>query len=563
MAYCVNPACPNPENLVNTQQCQACGSSLLLQDKYEVVQALGQGGFGATFIAKNMVLPGTPQCVIKQLRPNATDSAVMDMARDLFRREAKTLGKIGSHPQIPTLLDYFEQGREFYLVQEFISGLTLQQEVKENGPFTEAGARQFLSEILPLIQYIHSQQVIHRDIKPANIIRRNQDRKLVLIDFGAVKDQVNPNVASLSEQTALTSYAIGTPGYAPPEQMAMRPVYSSDIYAMGVTCLYLITGKSPKDLNYNPATGEMDWRKSVDVSDSFANVLIKMLEVSVKHRYQTANEVLKALDMEPYLESLAQGMIKPGATPDKTTTQTKGATRWQAPGTTGSSSKLGERQGGDSRKASAARMAESIRARRNAKSLGESTQVFTPPSNRPRRPAANNTRSGTGSSRDGSASKAGRTGYQGEKVLKPKRMTAAPVQQAYAKGNMDFTSHDLSNQDFKRFNLAGANLHSARMENSNLCNADLSEANLGRTNLCKAALRDAKLVRAYMNYTDLIGADLRGADLSYAHMSNANLRGANLSGANLTGARVNEEQLEMAKLSWSTTLPNGKRNGFW
>ena len=323
MVYCVNPACPNPENLVNTNLCQACGNKLLLQDKYEVVQTLGQGGFGATFIAKNVGLPGSPQCVIKQLRPSGSAAGVMEMARDLFRREAKTLGKIGSHPQIPTLLDYFEQGNEFYLVQEFVSGLTLQQEVKQNGPFTEAGARQFLSEILPLIQYIHSQQVIHRDIKPANIIRRNQDRKLVLIDFGAVKDQVNPNVASLSEQTALTSYAIGTPGYAPPEQMAMRPVYSSDIYALGVTSLYLLTGKSPKDLNYNPATGEMEWRRSIDISDTFANVLAKMLEMSVKYRYQTANEVLKALDMEPYLESLAQGMIKPSTAGDKTAAQAK------------------------------------------------------------------------------------------------------------------------------------------------------------------------------------------------------------------------------------------------
>lgn len=541
MAYCVNPACPNPENLVNTNLCQACGSKLLLQDKYEVIHTLGQGGFGATFIAKNIGLPGCPQCVIKQLRPNATAPAVLDMARELFRREAKTLGKIGSHPQIPTLLDYFEQGTEFYLVQEFISGLTLQQEVKDNGPFTEAGVRQFLSEILPLIQYIHSQQVIHRDIKPANIIRRNQDRKLVLIDFGAVKDQVNPNVASLSEQTALTSYAIGTPGYAPPEQMAMRPVYSSDIYALGVTCLYLLTGRSPKDLNYNPATGEMNWLSSVDVSDSFAQVMLKMLEVSVKHRYQTANEVLKALDMEPYLESLAQSMIKPTPnSPDKTTGQTKGATRWQ---------------GGGARNVSPSRMADSIRARRN-RSPGETTQVFSTPSTaKPRRPATPTQPSDSGKDKTRISG--------GERIKPPKRLTPAQVQQTYAKGNLDFASHDLSNQDFQRFNLVGANLHSTRLEGANLCNADLSEANLGRTNLCKAALRDAKLVRAYMNYTDLIGADLRGADLSYAHMSNANLRGANLSGANLTGAKVNEDQLALAKISWNTVMPNGKRNGLW
>ena len=558
MVYCVNPACPNPENLVNTNLCQACGNKLLLQDKYEVVQTLGQGGFGATFIAKNVGLPGAPQCVIKQLRPSANAAAVMEMARDLFRREAKTLGKIGSHPQIPTLLDYFEQGNEFYLVQEFVSGLTLQQEVKQNGPFTEAGARQFLSEILPLIQYIHSQQVIHRDIKPANIIRRNQARKLVLIDFGAVKDQVNPNVASLSEQTALTSYAIGTPGYAPPEQMAMRPVYSSDIYALGVTCLYLITGKSPKDLNYNPGTGEMEWRKSVDISDTFANVLSKMLEMSVKYRYQTANEVLKALDMEPYLESLAQSMIKPSMGGDKTVGQSKGATRWQPGDRTG--------RGGGSSASSASRMADSIRARR-ARPVGsdgrpESTQVFATPQ-KPRRPPTPSPGQTGSADKTGEGTKGKNTDFKGERVAPLKRLTPAQVQQNYAKGNLDFTSHDLGNLDFQRFNLAGANLHSARMEEANLCNADLSEANLGRTNLCKARLRDAKLVRAYMNYTDLINADLRGADLSYAHMSNANLRGANLAGANLTGAKVNDDQLALAKVAWNTIMPNGKRNGLW
>ena len=114
------------------------------------------------------------------------------MARELFARKTETLGKIGNHPQLPRLLDYFEQSQQFYFIQEYVSGNNLQQEVKQNGPFTEAGIRQFLSEILPMLEYLHSHQVIHRDIKPANIIRGEQDRKLVLIDFGAVKNQVNP-----------------------------------------------------------------------------------------------------------------------------------------------------------------------------------------------------------------------------------------------------------------------------------------------------------------------------------------------------------------------------------
>ncbi|HEY9805088.1 MAG TPA: serine/threonine-protein kinase, partial [Candidatus Obscuribacterales bacterium] len=276
--------------------CQACGSKLLLRDRYRISQSLGQGGFGATFLAIDESLPGEPSCVLKQLRPTSTAPHVLQMARELFRREAKTLGKIGSHPQVPRLLDYFEANQEFYLVQEYISGSTLQQEVKKGGPLSEAGVKQFLSELLPVLQYIHSQQVIHRDIKPANLIRRTQDAKLVLIDFGAVKDQVSQTSSSVTDQTALTAYAIGTPGYAPPEQMAMRPVYASDIYAVGVTCIYLLTGKSPKDLDYDPATGELLWEKHVHVSEHFAGVLRKMLEVSVRHRFQNAAEILRALD---------------------------------------------------------------------------------------------------------------------------------------------------------------------------------------------------------------------------------------------------------------------------
>lgn len=134
MSYCLNPACPSPENLTHTEFCQACGSNLLLRDRYRIIQALGQGGFGATFLATNESLPGKPSCVIKQLRPNATAPHVMEMARELFAREAATLGRIGNHPQIPSLLDYFEEGAIFYLVQEYVSGLTLQQEIKASGP---------------------------------------------------------------------------------------------------------------------------------------------------------------------------------------------------------------------------------------------------------------------------------------------------------------------------------------------------------------------------------------------------------------------------------------------
>jgi serine/threonine-protein kinase len=157
--------------------------------------------------------------------------------------------------------------------------------------------KRFLSEILPLLEFIHNQQLIHRDIKPANLMRDEQDRKLILIDFGAVKNCQDDFDNSL-ELTTWTENSIGTQGFAPPEQLAMRPVYASDIYAVGVTCIYLLTGKSPKNLAYNRSTCEMLWQKYVHVSDNFAKVLNKMLESAVRYRYQSAREVLRALDPE-------------------------------------------------------------------------------------------------------------------------------------------------------------------------------------------------------------------------------------------------------------------------
>lgn len=544
MSYCLNPACPNPENLAHTELCQACGSKLLLRDRYRVVQQLGHGGFGATFLAKDESLPGSPYCVIKQLRPAASSPHVLQMARELFKREAKTLGKIGNHPQVPRLLDYFEANQEFYLVQEYISGSTLQQEVKRSGPFSEAGVKQFLSEVVPMLQYIHSQQVIHRDIKPANLIRRSQDKKLVLIDFGAVKDQVNPVRAGATEQTALTAFAIGTPGYAPPEQMAMRPVYASDIYALGVTCIYLLTGRSPKDLDYDPTTGEMLWQDQVHVSDHFASVLKKMLEVSVRHRYQSAAEVLRALDLEPYLDSLANSMV---TLPNRQNNGNGNGSVTAIPHSTPTSNLVDN----TSPSSPSARMAAAIRAR-NARNSSESTSIqtgFMRSSSNPRTMPLS-----------GERTRAGRSGEDPSTVIH--RLDAEGLLAAYAKGKRDFTLHDLRSLNLAKTVLAGANFHQAKLHKTNFQGANLFSADFGRASLSQAVLKNANLARAYLSHSDLQGADLRGADLSYAYLSNANLRGANLCGADLTGAKITDEQLAMARTNWATIHPSGRR-GLW
>jgi serine/threonine-protein kinase len=536
MSYCLNPSCPSPEDPAPAEICPACGSSILLNNRYRVIQALGQGGFGATFLAIDESLPGQPNCVIKQLRPSATAPHILQMARELFEREARTLGQIGNHPQVPRLLDYFEANQEFYLVQEYVSGYTLQQIVKRDGPLIEQEVKRFLSEVLPVLEYIHKNRVIHRDIKPANMIRRAQDGKLVLIDFGAVKYQNQPNAVN-SEQTAFTSYAIGTPGFAPPEQMAMRPVPASDIYALGVTCIYLLTAKSPKDLDYDPSTGELLWQKHVHINDHFISVLKKMLEVSVRHRYQSAEDIFRALDLEPYLDSLANSMTaQPGAGSRKPGDYRSDL---DSSGTTSSPH---------------ARAAAAIRARQ-FKSDATSLQSG------PARSRVFDSRASASTSLKSKGS-TGRKDGNGEKTKPPTRLDADGLQSYYSKGRRDFASCDLNALQMPKANLSGATFHQANLSKINLQGANLFNADFGRATLNRANLRDANLAKAYMNNADLESADLRGADLSQAYLLNANLRGANLCGANLTGAKLTEEQLSMARTNWMTVRPSGKR-GMW
>jgi serine/threonine-protein kinase len=541
MSYCLNPTCPHPENLAFSPKCQFCGATLLLRDRYRVLKALGQGGFGATFLAQDETLPGELSCVIKQLRPSGTAPHVLQMARDLFEREALTLGRIGNHPQIPRLLDFFEEHEQFYLIQEYISGLTLQEEVKRTGVFSEVAVKQFLSEILPLLHYVHEHKVIHRDIKPANLIRRTQDGRLVLIDFGAVKNKVE-QVASVSEQTAFTAYAIGTPGFAPPEQMAMRPVYASDIYALGITCIYLLTGNSPKDLEYNPTTGELMWEKKVQhISEHLTVVLRKMLEVSVRNRYQTCQEVLRALEIEPYLDSLAQGLLTKSLTGGQVQTHNR---------LEDSSSIGGKCSANSSAGTGIAQLAAAIRARRakieQSKNVYHSDGV---------RKAVLIARSETlASSNSGSSN--------GQRSHGLRQLDRESLLTAYLRGRRDFALHNLSLLNLQGADLPQTLFHSSELVRTNFQGANLYSSDFARANLKQANLKEANLNKAYLNHANLEGADLRGADLSYANLNSANLQGANLCGANLTGAKISPDQLARAKINWMTVRPNGKRGLF-
>ncbi|MBD2356146.1 serine/threonine protein kinase [Tolypothrix sp. FACHB-123] len=289
--------------LQETRLGRMCGSPERFRDRYEILQVLGRGGFGITFLAKNAVLPGKPLCVIKQLCPKVTSIKSWERACQRFKKEAKALGELGNHPQIPMLLDYFEVKGEFYLVQEYVRGSTLAREIKKTGLKNEATVRKFLQELLPVLKYIHQHGTIHRDIKPHNLLRCEDDGRIVLIDFGAVKQEL-VNAGQNSIHRHATTNFVGTMGYAPPEQFSLNSVYASDIYALGVTCLYLLTGKSPLEFSYDQNTGEICWQQEVNVSESFALILGKMVKIPVKERFKSAQDVLRALEIESYVPTL-------------------------------------------------------------------------------------------------------------------------------------------------------------------------------------------------------------------------------------------------------------------
>ena len=278
----------------------------LFRERYQIIKVLAAGGFGVTYLAQDGGIPGNPLCVIKQLCPKVSNPLALERAKRRFRKEAKVLAKVGSHSQIPRLLDYFTINDGFYLVQEYIAGQVLTKEVRRYGPQSERHVKQFLQEILPVVKFIHQCRIIHRDIKPPNIIRCADDGRLVLIDFGAVRECLG-ELGEGSYHTPITQF-VGTPGFAPPEQQALRPTYSSDIYALGMTCLFLLTGKTPIEFDSDPRTGNVLWQHLVSASDHFTTVLDKMLKPDVVDRYETADELMRSLSLEAHFEELSPGL---------------------------------------------------------------------------------------------------------------------------------------------------------------------------------------------------------------------------------------------------------------
>lgn len=352
MSYCLNPACHQPQNPKDANFCQTCGSNLLLtpnstigkNSRYRVLKLLGEGGFGRTFLAVDEENPQQKECVIKQFFPQgSTYSAVMPLAgnsvysgeemeeseskgraiarkaAELFEAEAMQLEMLGNHPQIPKFLGHFQQDGYQYLIQEYIEGKNLAEELAENGPFNETKIWELLNDLLPVLEFVHKSKVIHRDLKPENIIRHRlspgsvelespgetevkkaNKSQLVLVDFGAAK---------IVQKSGLPKKGtvIGSAAYTAPEQLMGKAVFASDIYSLGVTCIHLLTQVSPFDL-FDGRENEWVWRHylKVPVSEELGAILDKMLAGATGRRYHSASAIIRQLNPQKleYMETV-------------------------------------------------------------------------------------------------------------------------------------------------------------------------------------------------------------------------------------------------------------------
>ncbi|MBW4665309.1 MAG: protein kinase [Chroococcus sp. CMT-3BRIN-NPC107] len=325
--YCTRSSCPRPQNnfadlddgatLKTTQQkfCTTCGMPLILVGRYLPTKLLGRGGFGAAFLARDRYTPGFRKCVVKQFKPAlGLTPEQLEIAQQLFEREAEVLEQIGNqNNQIPDLFAFFEltvpslqpskQEQFFYLVQEFIDGKNLEEELLEKGKFSEAEVMEVLLEVLKVLKFVHESGSIHRDIKPSNIMRHKNGR-LYLLDFGAVKQ-----VASTA--TSRASTGIYSMGFAPPEQMSGKQVYpSTDLYALAVTCVMLLTSKEATEL-FDSYSNQWNWQKEVTISPNLIDVLDKMLQTAPNQRFQSAQEALDALTIAPTLPTSLPSVSTP------------------------------------------------------------------------------------------------------------------------------------------------------------------------------------------------------------------------------------------------------------
>jgi serine/threonine protein kinase/Flp pilus assembly protein TadD len=296
-----NESNPNPSKIEYGYRILNAGD--VIGNRYRIVKELGSGGFATTYLAIDDRSLERVRCVVKQLQPRFNSPSIWESAKERFATEAVVLQWLGNHDRIPQLLTHFEENQQFYLIQEFIEGEEFEQEI-HRGRLSEFELIRFLWDVLEILNFVHHQGVIHRDIKPSNLIRRYNDRKIVLIDFGAVKE-IGTLAFDLEKDTIQTQI-IGTPGYMPPEQQNGKPIYSSDIYALGKTAIFALTGRSPLEWDDTELDDLENWQQRLGASSQLTQILNRMTRSKAGERYQTVTELLQ--DLHPLL--LVETIIK-------------------------------------------------------------------------------------------------------------------------------------------------------------------------------------------------------------------------------------------------------------
>jgi serine/threonine protein kinase len=293
----------------------------IIKGQYQIVQILSSSDYCQTYLAQDLVTPSPQACIVKHLLPGPSgNTSSLSSLRRVFTREVAALEKLSNYSQVPQLLNYFELERQFYLVLEYVRGQPLNRILTPGVRWSEAQVIEFLQEVLTILEVIHAYGLIHRDLKPSNLIQRDSDGKLVLIDFGSVK-QAWTQVVTTGGQTNANfamgipaTMAIGTPGYMPSEQSRGRPRPNSDIYALGMIAIQALTGMQPTMLLEDADSGEVIWQHLTNVTLDLGSILNQMVRHHFTERYQSATEVLA--DLQPLL--LAPTPSQPAPTPIST-----------------------------------------------------------------------------------------------------------------------------------------------------------------------------------------------------------------------------------------------------
>ncbi|MCT7951865.1 serine/threonine protein kinase [Ancylothrix sp. C2] len=288
MTYCLHPICQKPENIAPAKFCKACGRSLLLGNRYRALKILSQNSTSRRFLAIDEHQPTKPKCVIEQFLPLGTNVPISKIKleiAEIFTQEAANLELLNKHPKTPKMLAFFPKEQYPTWVKEYIDGQSIAKTLNKTGPYNQTQIRNLLAEVLPVLEFAHSQNILHSDITPENIIN-TPEGKHILTGFGC---------AQLAYKTAKfrPGSRIGTPPYTAPEQTRGQTTNASDIYSLGLTCIHLLTGISPIKL-YDKSKKTWIWQETLGqntIIRELAFLLDKMIERSSAERYQSIREI--------------------------------------------------------------------------------------------------------------------------------------------------------------------------------------------------------------------------------------------------------------------------------